>query len=276
MVQDRDKLAMLLDPRTLVALTKCGVDEEEKKEAMAMLEATYVAYAKKTLMHRRSLILQQQQPMPTNGPKEVEPDENDDLGLDKISDDEDAGDKTVHAPGAVAEVEGDDTVLKKEFRKCYKAYKKHCAKIKFKSLFPKVVEKAPGGIVDFPFDFAMVDMSGIMQEILDLNKVDNAFGFLPKMATASRGCVGALLASSFCERINSTANLVCTNGNSLLCPDEINMLVVLRMNEGFMEYMFHRHKGDAFAKHCAPLTTADAKEEEESDEDEAVEQSAWL
>ena len=37
------------------------------------------------------------------------------------------------------------------------------------------------------------------------------FGYLPKMATTSRGSIGsllALLASSFCERINSQANQV--------------------------------------------------------------------
>ena len=32
------------------------------------------------------------------------------------------------------------------------------------------------------------------------------FGYLPKMATTSKGSIGSLLASSFCERINSQAN----------------------------------------------------------------------
>eukprot|EP00542_Grammatophora_oceanica_P013391 CAMPEP_0194041440 /NCGR_PEP_ID=MMETSP0009_2-20130614/13352_1 /TAXON_ID=210454 /ORGANISM="Grammatophora oceanica, Strain CCMP 410" /LENGTH=48 /DNA_ID= /DNA_START= /DNA_END= /DNA_ORIENTATION= len=45
------------------------------------------------------------------------------------------------------------------------------------------------------------------------------------MAIASKGDRGALLESSFCEQINSMANLVVTNGNSLLRPREINMLV---------------------------------------------------
>jgi len=34
------------------------------------------------------------------------------------------------------------------------------------------------------------------------------FGYLPKMATTSKGSIGSLLASSFCERINSQANQV--------------------------------------------------------------------
>jgi len=34
------------------------------------------------------------------------------------------------------------------------------------------------------------------------------FGYLPKMSTTSKGSIGSLLASSFCERINSRANQV--------------------------------------------------------------------
>jgi len=32
------------------------------------------------------------------------------------------------------------------------------------------------------------------------------FGYLPKMATTSKGSIGSLLVSSFCERINSKVN----------------------------------------------------------------------
>ena len=32
------------------------------------------------------------------------------------------------------------------------------------------------------------------------------FGYLPKMATTSKGSIGSLLTSSFCERINSQTN----------------------------------------------------------------------
>jgi hypothetical protein len=37
------------------------------------------------------------------------------------------------------------------------------------------------------------------------------------------------------------ANLVLTDGNSLLSPDEINMLVTLRMNRNFMQFMRKNH-----------------------------------
>ena len=50
------------------------------------------------------------------------------------------------------------------------------------------------------------------------------FGHLPKMALASKGMMASLMASlmasSFCERINSCANIVVTKDNSLLSDEE--------------------------------------------------------
>ena len=62
------------------------------------------------------------------------------------------------------------------------------------------------------------------------------------MATHSRGSIGSLLSSSFAERINSAANIVLTKGNSVLDPVTVDMLVVLRMNRSFMEYMREKYK----------------------------------
>jgi len=41
----------------------------------------------------------------------------------------------------------------------------------------------------------------------------------------------------FCERILSEANDVCHDGNTLLDTEEINILVVLRMNPEFIQHM---------------------------------------
>jgi len=41
----------------------------------------------------------------------------------------------------------------------------------------------------------------------------------------------------FCERILSEANDVCNDGNTLLNTEEINILVVLRMNREFIQHM---------------------------------------
>ena len=51
------------------------------------------------------------------------------------------------------------------------------------------------------------------------------------MASSSWGQIGALCVESFCECILSDANDVCHEGNTLLDTEEINMLVVLRMNQ---------------------------------------------
>ena len=84
-------------------------------------------------------------------------------------------------------------------------------------------------------------------------KVDpdgSKFGHLPKMALASKGMMGVLMAASFCERINSCANLVVTEGNSLLSTDEIDKCVVLRMNKTFMEFMRKNYPEVLNSKHA--------------------------
>jgi hypothetical protein len=63
------------------------------------------------------------------------------------------------------------------------------------------------------------------------------YGHLPKMTVTSKGVMGSLMTSSFCERINSSSNLVCTKNNNLLSDDEIDMAVTLRMNRDFMEHV---------------------------------------
>jgi hypothetical protein len=55
------------------------------------------------------------------------------------------------------------------------------------------------------------------------------------MASCSYASIGALNAESFCERVLSAASLVVTDGNTLLSPEEVEMLSVLRINRRFME-----------------------------------------
>ena len=63
------------------------------------------------------------------------------------------------------------------------------------------------------------------------------FGYLPLMASCSEGQIGALCAESFCERVLSQCNLVLTEGNTLLSDSDLEMIVVLRMNREFMQFM---------------------------------------
>jgi hypothetical protein len=60
------------------------------------------------------------------------------------------------------------------------------------------------------------------------------FGYLPMMAVAT---LGALNAESFCERVLSCVKLVVSDLHVCLKAEEIRMLVMLRMNREFMEYM---------------------------------------
>jgi len=57
------------------------------------------------------------------------------------------------------------------------------------------------------------------------------------MASSSKGPLGALNAHSFCERYLSSANMVVTDGKTLLLDEEVNMLAILRMSVHFMEFM---------------------------------------
>ena len=63
-----------------------------------------------------------------------------------------------------------------------------------------------------------------------------AYGYLPLMATSSPYQIGSLMAESFCERMLSCANLVMPEGSTLLGDEELEMLVLLKMNRDFMTY----------------------------------------
>jgi len=75
------------------------------------------------------------------------------------------------------------------------------------------------------------------EDFIEKDKDRSKYGWLPKMATCSKGSIGSLLVSSFCERINSCANQVLTLGSILLGDGEMEKLVMCRMNRYFMAFM---------------------------------------
>ena len=82
-------------------------------------------------------------------------------------------------------------------------------------------------------NFALSVFSGFNAQILWLPFIWP--GLFHEGGTAHRDAweapsIGALLAVSFCERINYVANQVVTKGNSVLGTDEIIKIVILRMN----------------------------------------------
>ena len=56
-------------------------------------------------------------------------------------------------------------------------------------------------------------MGKLIHKIIKSNPPIKKYGFLPKIATASKGSIGACLESIFCERVNSVANQPVTEGN---------------------------------------------------------------
>jgi hypothetical protein len=161
--------------------------------------------------------------------------------------------------------------LRKDWKGHWKNYQEHAAKIPWK-IVPGVVVPADGRQLIWK-DLWGADMGVVMREYFF--KVDpdgSKFGHLPKMALASKGMMGALMAASFCERVNSCANLVVTEGNSLLSTDEIDMLVVLRMNKvfiGFMRQNYPEVIESVHAKYGSVIRVEDCVEEEYEDEQPA-------
>jgi len=64
-------------------------------------------------------------------------------------------------------------------------------------------------------------VSSMKEDFIEKDKDRSKYGWLPKMATCSKGSIGSLLVSSFYERINSYANQVLTFGSTLLGDGEM-------------------------------------------------------
>jgi hypothetical protein len=110
-----------------------------------------------------------------------------------------------------------------------------------------VVETVPVGLneaqdpqYDLMADFLYADMFKVLSDMLRSEALliqrgkSAKFGYLPMMTVAT---LGTLNAESFCERVLSCVKLVVSDLHVSLKAEEIRMLVMLRMNHGFMEYM---------------------------------------
>ena len=81
-------------------------------------------------------------------------------------------------------------------------------------------------------------MKPLMDKIALYNqKNGNCFGYLPLMACSSECQLGALNSQSFSERVNSGANLVVNKLALKTDPEFVDMLVTLRANEPFMNFI---------------------------------------
>jgi hypothetical protein len=256
----RDKLSLLLDPRTVNCRHLEG-REGLIKECKDALEKAYIEYgtraheyAEETLKSAASFALSLKGKAPAAiagtapaakaavpAKEEVQKcmwssDEEEEVANDEIDNDEVAA---AAAAKAVLQI-----TLKDEFIRCFRNYRKVAEKLDWRALNASLglgLDLPAAGAIG-PLDLWHVDMGKVMKHLyLDVPGSKILFGFLPKMAIFSRGSIGALGASSFCERINSAANQVVTSGNSMLGTKEINMIVTLRVNRAYMAYMREHH-----------------------------------
>jgi len=111
-----------------------------------------------------------------------------------------------------------------------------------------------------------IDVVSIMKEdFIEKDKDRSKYGWLPKMTTCSKGSIGSLLASSFCERINSCANQVLTLRKTLLGDGEMEKLVMCRMNRDFMVFMCKNYPQVADEQFEFGILKAEDNEEKEDE-----------
>jgi len=111
-----------------------------------------------------------------------------------------------------------------------------------------------------------IDVVSIMKEdFIEKDKDRSKYGWLPNMATCSKGSIWSFLASSFYERISSCANRVFTLGNTLLGDGEMEKLVMCRMNRDFMVFMRKNYPPVADEQFEYGILKAEDNEEKEDE-----------
>ena len=88
---------------------------------------------------------------------------------------------------------------------------------------------------DLVNDLMKLHMGIFYRKLIASDPGQRSYGFIPLMAACSSGQIGALNSESFCKRVLSAGNLVVDEGNTLLDPEEVEMLTVLRINRTFIE-----------------------------------------
>jgi hypothetical protein len=129
-----------------------------------------------------------------------------------------------------------EVVALEEAKRAFKNWKK--LDVDWLEMFPELMEKKKmNSELDLVEDLMDLDMGVLYNHLEKVDTGRQLYGLIPKMACNSTGQLGALSAESYCERVLSCANNVVTTGNTLLSDEEVEMLVILRMNREFMEFM---------------------------------------
>ena len=91
-------------------------------------------------------------------------------------------------------------------------------------------------------DLMRLNPGKVYQRLEKTDEGRQKYGLIPQMAGGSKGCIGFLPAASFCEQVNSVAKDVMTDAHTLMGVEALEMLVVLRINRNFMEYMRSKYQ----------------------------------
>jgi hypothetical protein len=141
-----------------------------------------------------------------------------------------------------------DAAAADEAQRVLKAWRKYnvdwfavCPELKAK----KEKDKTIGEPLDLTHDLMRLDIGKLYKEVARGDQGRRVYGYLPVMASCSKGQLGALSAESYCERVLSVANQVVVEGNTLLGDDEVEMVTLLRMNCAFMQSMRKTYGAEA-------------------------------
>ena len=246
-MSDRELLCTLLDIRTCRAT---HLTDEQRRRAYALLEDLYVSVShgvpkeKPGLADGDFIHNDEKQPLGTavasaHGVASAHAMLEDDAWTDT----EDEGEEPLDAD---AKLELEREEARRACKSAYKALRTRSQKLFSTSEWQQYVDFVPSEEEEERYDFepadAMIKLLYMdMGPMYLLLETEANLGWLPRMASCSRGQLGALMAESFCERILSCAKQVLHAERLSLKPEEYEKIVILRMNRAFMEYMRQNH-----------------------------------
>ena len=122
---------------------------------------------------------------------------------------------------------------------------RNCKKVgvDWRKEFPAAGLPPAPAVLDTFNDLMKLNPGKVYKQLEKEDKGRTKFGLVPAMASGSKGCLGFLPAASFCERCNSVAKDVMTDAHCLMGKESLEILVVLRMNRKFMQYMRTKYSG---------------------------------
>ena len=178
----------------------------------------------------------------------------------------------VHAPSPVrpAEPERPDPA---DFDLVHARFRSACKDFDWRATFPDAGLPPEGNLRPLE-DLMTIDVSVVISKMITDDVDRKLYGYLPYMALGSAAGIGKLLASSFAERVNSQGNIVLDKGNTLLSDEEVEMLVVLRMNRQFMTWIRSNFPKLTRDDLKAAVVTAEMNREPADDEEDVAAEAA--